>query len=313
MVVMADEPKRTRADIFAMPDGFMPLPEVEPKPQPIIVYRTPYVPKGPDPVKVQERRERQAARLKAVADMREEAARLEEIARVNAELAAQIKHETSRKVTVERTGLPIVTTPHLERIYVPGREERAHLEIANAMKTMRADAICARIAQGAYPWVAAVAEGVQKSVFYAWMDETVKKGEPYKTFRARINSAMAEARSSAETRIHANNPALWLTKGPGRERMNTTDEGWSDKQATVNVGVQSVTINNATQINLSALSDEELDQLEALTKKTLQLPANVGTAHEGDALGDVLDATFTEVVADIAEDALDMVEGDDRE
>ncbi len=300
---MADEPKRTRADIFAMPDGFMPLPEVEPKPQPIIVYRTPYTPKGPDPVKVQERRERQAARLKAVADMREEAARLEEIARTNAELAAQIKRETSRKVTVERTGLPIITS-HKHIPQIGG--------VDKALTVMRTDAICARIAQGAYPWVAAVAEGVQKSVFYMWMSEDTRKGDPYKTFRARINSAMAEARSSAETRIHANNPALWLTKGPGRERMNTTDEGWSDKQATVNVGVQSVTINNATQINLSALSDEELDQLEALTKKTLQLPANVGTAHEGDALGDALDATFTEVVTDIAEDALDQVEGDDR-
>src|SRR4051794_37730861 len=86
--------------------------------------------------------------------------------------------------------------------------------------------LAARIRLGAFAWVAAESAGISRRTFYRYM-QLGERGDPvYVHFYTEVCRARAEARFDAESRVFAANPALWLRKGPGRERQG--EPGWSD-------------------------------------------------------------------------------------
>lgn len=87
--------------------------------------------------------------------------------------------------------------------------------------------ILAGIRAGAYPYIAAEANGVPKEVFDDWMSLGSRKNawEPYRSFAEGVREAFAQARVRAETENLTKNPKLWLIHGPGRETEQYP--GWS--------------------------------------------------------------------------------------
>jgi hypothetical protein len=80
---------------------------------------------------------------------------------------------------------------------------------------------------GGYPHVAAQAVGVPQEVFETWMARGTapRPRKVYRTFRAAIIQAQAQARLAAEVAILKDEPLRWLLQGPGRERQD--NPGWS--------------------------------------------------------------------------------------
>lgn len=124
--------------------------------------------------------------------------------------------------------------------------------------------ICGLIAQGAWPHVAAQSCGVMQQTYNIWMKHTDPE---YREFQEAVLKAAGEARQAAERRVYEENPSMWLTKGPGREREGQ-GEGWGDK-TTIEVRKQGV-------MDLSALSDEELDDLAKIAAKVKALALGQG-------------------------------------
>ena len=88
-------------------------------------------------------------------------------------------------------------------------------------------AIVAAIRAGAYDWIAAQANGVDRQTFLNWM----RRGErerinPYLNFRIDVLTARAQARLSAEIEVRKDQPFNWLRFGPGREREDAP--GWTE-------------------------------------------------------------------------------------
>ncbi len=93
----------------------------------------------------------------------------------------------------------------------------------------RHKAIVAAIRAGAYDWVAAQANGVDKNTFMAWMrrGERERTGR-YLNFRIDVLTARAQARLSAEIEVRKDLPFNWLRFGPGRERED--EPGWTESR-----------------------------------------------------------------------------------
>jgi len=82
------------------------------------------------------------------------------------------------------------------------------------------------VSAGAYDYIAAEAVGVTATTFWNWMRWGAKGNPRYVAFFEAVTKAKAEARLTAEARVKAENPATWLTKGPGRTRPGRP--GWTD-------------------------------------------------------------------------------------
>lgn len=90
-------------------------------------------------------------------------------------------------------------------------------------------AIPAAIRAGSYDWVAAEANGVDRTTFATWMRRGEREQtEPYVTFRRDVLTARAQARLSAEIEVRRDSPFNWLRYGPGRERDDAP--GWTESR-----------------------------------------------------------------------------------
>jgi hypothetical protein len=83
------------------------------------------------------------------------------------------------------------------------------------------------IKAGGYPLVAAEAAGVPAALFQKWLDHGRRRAAParLRTFAEEVSRSVALARLRAELAAYEKAPALWLTRGPGRERPSYP--GWS--------------------------------------------------------------------------------------
>lgn len=91
----------------------------------------------------------------------------------------------------------------------------------------RHKAIVAAIRAGAFDWIAAEANDIDRETFKLWMRlGTRKKREPYLSFVKDVRAARAQARLSAEIEVRKEQPFSWLRFGPGREREG--EAGWTE-------------------------------------------------------------------------------------
>ena len=91
----------------------------------------------------------------------------------------------------------------------------------------RHKAIVAAIRAGAFDWIAAEANGIDRETFKLWMRTgTRRKREPYLSFVRDVRAARAQARLSAEIEVRKDQPFNWLRFGPGREREG--EAGWTE-------------------------------------------------------------------------------------
>jgi len=91
----------------------------------------------------------------------------------------------------------------------------------------RHKAIVAAIRAGAFDWIAAEANGIDRQTFKLWMRKGMRtKREPYLSFVNEVRTARAQARLSAEIEVRKEQPFSWLRFGPGRERDG--EEGWTE-------------------------------------------------------------------------------------
>ena len=87
--------------------------------------------------------------------------------------------------------------------------------------------IVAAIRAGAFDWIAAEANGIDRETFKLWMRTgTRSKREPYRSFVRDVRAARAQARLSAEIEVRKEQPFNWLRFGPGRERDG--EAGWTE-------------------------------------------------------------------------------------
>lgn len=90
-------------------------------------------------------------------------------------------------------------------------------------------AVVATIRAGAYDWVAAEANGIDRMTFHRWMRRgETERVEPFWTFSQDVRLARAQARASAELEVKKEQPFNWLRYGPGREREKA--EGWTESK-----------------------------------------------------------------------------------
>jgi hypothetical protein len=87
--------------------------------------------------------------------------------------------------------------------------------------------IVAYIRAGGWPWIAAEAAGVPRTVFDRWMERgSAESARPaYRRFRLAILQAHAQARLGAEVAVLKGKPLDWLKSGPGREAPPRS--GWT--------------------------------------------------------------------------------------
>lgn len=107
----------------------------------------------------------------------------------------------------------------------------------------RADQLLAYVQAGAFPQIAALACGIRRETFEAWVERgrRPKGHRALRQFVARLDAAAATARLLAEVAVHADDPKYWLKFGPGRDRPG--EPGWArevkpfleDRSTTVNV------------------------------------------------------------------------------
>jgi hypothetical protein len=91
----------------------------------------------------------------------------------------------------------------------------------------RHKAIVAAIRAGAFDWIAAEANGIDRETFKLWMRTGARnKREPYLTFVRNVRAARAQARLAAEIEVRKDQPFSWLRFGPGRERDG--EAGWTE-------------------------------------------------------------------------------------
>ena len=82
--------------------------------------------------------------------------------------------------------------------------------------------ITSYIRSGAYPHVAAGAEGIPSSTFFRWMKLGKQGVKPYAKFWEKVTTAHSQKRVSAEVEVAKDNPLAWLRYGPGRSREERT-------------------------------------------------------------------------------------------
>ncbi len=87
--------------------------------------------------------------------------------------------------------------------------------------------IVSSIRSGGYAHIAAEAWGVPRPLFRRWLRLGRHKNapEPYATFAAEVQSALAQARLTAEMNAFKKDPRVWLEHGPGKEKAG--NPGWT--------------------------------------------------------------------------------------
>jgi predicted DNA-binding transcriptional regulator AlpA len=125
----------------------------------------------------------------------------------------------------------------------------------------------AYIRAGAWDHVAAQAVGISKSAFYKWMKWGEEGREPWATFYKEVTEARAIARLRAEVELAKTDPATWLLKGPGRDRPGEPGWGNTDRLEVTGRGGGPIRVGAAPAIDVSKLTDEELELLERLAEK----------------------------------------------
>jgi hypothetical protein len=92
--------------------------------------------------------------------------------------------------------------------------------------------IVSYVRAGAFDWVAAEANGVNRFTFHEWIrrgegeDPDRPQTEAYAQFAQAVRTARAEARLSAEVEVKRGEPLSWLMKGPGRHQPDAP--GWTN-------------------------------------------------------------------------------------
>jgi len=88
------------------------------------------------------------------------------------------------------------------------------------------DRLLAFIRGGAFPYVAAAAEGIPSSTFFRWMLLGKEGKKPYLGFWEKVTKAHSQKRVAVEVQVAKENPLAWLRLGPGRSRPG--EPGWTD-------------------------------------------------------------------------------------
>ena len=130
---------------------------------------------------------------------------------------------------VERTTavVPATTSPH------PPAPEKHPGGRTTLLTPELQQRIVSYIRAGAFDWVAAEANGVDRFTFWEWIrrgegeDRDRPQTERYAQFAQAVREARAEARLSAEVEVKRGEPLSWLMKGPGRDRPG--EPGWTDR------------------------------------------------------------------------------------
>ena len=105
----------------------------------------------------------------------------------------------------------------------------------NLLTLERHKAIVAAIRAGAFDWIAAEANGIDRETFKLWMRTGARrKREPYLSFVRDVRAARAQARLSAELEVRKDQPFSWLRFGPGREREG--EAGWTESSEIKHLG-----------------------------------------------------------------------------
>jgi hypothetical protein len=89
--------------------------------------------------------------------------------------------------------------------------------------------IVAYIQAGAFPHVAAAAEGIPSSTYFRWMQAGRQGQKPYLRFWEKVMKAHSQKRVAAEVQVAKENPLAWLRLGPGRTRPG--EPGWTNDPA----------------------------------------------------------------------------------
>lgn len=117
-------------------------------------------------------------------------------------------------------------------------------------------AIVAAIRAGAFDWISAEANGVDRETFKLWMRTGARTTkEPYVTFVRDVRSARAQARLSAEIEVRKEHPFSWLRFGPGREREG--EAGWTESSEIKHTGSFAV-VQSDEWIRIAAALEEAL-------------------------------------------------------
>jgi hypothetical protein len=133
-------------------------------------------------------------------------------------------------------------------------------------------AIVAAIRAGAFDWIAAEANGVDRETFKLWIRKgTREKRDPYLSFVRDVRTARAQARLSAEIEVRKDQPFSWLRFGPGREREG--EAGWTESSEVRHSGSVGVlysqewtVISVAIEAALESYPDAKIAVAEALKR-----------------------------------------------
>lgn len=122
--------------------------------------------------------------------------------------------------------------------------------------------LCDMVRRGSFKHVAAKACGISRTTVHRYSRDNEEA-------RLELESAEAEARVDAETRVHQADPKAWLNRGPGRDRGDPDEPGWTSAPKEVKGSVVHSHTHEVKRPDLSGLSDAELAQLEVVTAKLL--------------------------------------------
>lgn len=117
-------------------------------------------------------------------------------------------------------------------------------------------AIVAAIRAGAFDWIAAEANGVDRTTFATWMRRGEReKVEPFLMFRMDVLAARARARLAAEIEVRKDQPFNWLRYGPGREREDAP--GWTESKEVKHFGAFAI-VESQEWVRIAAALDQAL-------------------------------------------------------
>jgi hypothetical protein len=123
-----------------------------------------------------------------------------------------------------------------------------------------------------WDYIAAEAAGINQDTFYYWL----RRGDglngeppesPYLEFSEAVRQARAEARGSAEIEVKRTAPAVYLTKGPGRDQPGRP--GWTSGDGD---GAASVTAIHVEVTYATGGSDQPNDRAEVTATVQRHLP-----------------------------------------
>lgn len=175
----------------------------------------------------------------------------------------------------------------------------------------RCAAIVEAVRAGAFAHVAAAANGIKAATLRRWRQDPCaldQKCTPERCSDRRIHDAKRQfadelaqaegvARVSAEHRVHAEKPTIWLRLGPGRDRGDPSKPGWTmpprqiegthkHAHAHLHASADGGELRARHAPDLSMLSAAELAQLQAITAKLLPAGVKRGAIEIGEPTED---------------------------